>query len=441
MADQKLRYRAELDASGFNKGIEAVNSGLRRSQGGVRRQSQAFTQLAYAMDDLQYGFRGVQNNLQQIAVTAGLSGPLILGITALTIAFGVFLDKMSQTEGAAWNLRGEIKKLKGEIEGLQGQIYDDNESLEDKIIGKWDDILGKQAKYAGFILGLQNSANLAGFGGIFETLRGFFGAGDDDLFNPLKTGNEQKQKDAAAAAEKKRLSDLKKANNDYYKSFVANLNHRIALSKIYGATATEVAQEEWEAYQSIDWDRLTAEQADAVRKKLELAYAYLGVLDEVTVTAEQKGNEIGQALQSGITNALVGLGNAIGEAIIGDGDIGEKFLSILGSFMQAFGAAIVAVGVAQLKFLTDLATLNPVGVIAAGVALIAAGAVVTGLARSGPGGSKSSRSSGGGSTPSRSVTPTASRVAAQNNRLVATVKGQDLRFVLQAAGDSYSARN
>ena len=63
-----------------------------KNVGNVKRQSRSFTQLAYALDDAQYGFRGVQNNLQQIAVQSGIGGPAILGITALTIAIGYLID-------------------------------------------------------------------------------------------------------------------------------------------------------------------------------------------------------------------------------------------------------------------------------------------------------------------------------------------------------------
>ena len=88
MAQDILDVNVNANTKNFEAGMNRVQKATRRSTKSTRRQSQAFTQLAYAMDDLQYGFRGVQNNLQQIAITMGISGPLILAITAAIIAIG-----------------------------------------------------------------------------------------------------------------------------------------------------------------------------------------------------------------------------------------------------------------------------------------------------------------------------------------------------------------
>ena len=441
MAQAEFGVNIHLDGeSQFIGGMRKAQQATKKFTASARRQGQVWNNVAYALDDVQYGFRGVQNNLQQIAIQSGAGGPVVLALTAATIAFGFFLNKMADSEDAAWNLRSEISKLQGELTSLQGQLKSED-SLEDKLIKKWDTILGKQAKYAGFIMGLQNSADLAGFGGLFKAGRELFGLGDEDLIDPITEGNKQKDKDVAAAKEIANIKARKAANNEYYKSFISNLQHQIVLSKIFGATQTEVAQQEWEALQTIDRSKLTQDQIDSVQKRMEIAYAYLGVLDEVVVTAEKKGGEIGQAVQNGMQTALVGLGNAIGDALVGDGTFGEAVLKIIGGFMQTLGAAMIAVGVAQLEFLSNLATANPVGVIAAGVALVAAGAVVSGLARSGPGGNGASAGGGAGYTPAGSVTPQSIQGFGGDNRLVAEVSGQSLRFVLQGANDSYSARN
>lgn len=62
----------------------------------MRGSNQGFTQLAYAMDDMQYGFQGVQNNIQAIAVSMGASGGLVIGLTAVVIAIGLVAKKFEK---------------------------------------------------------------------------------------------------------------------------------------------------------------------------------------------------------------------------------------------------------------------------------------------------------------------------------------------------------
>ena len=148
------------------------------------------------------------------------------------------------------------------------------------------------------------------------------------------------------------------------------------------------------------------------------------------------GNEMGQALQSALHGALVGLGNAIGDAIVGDGDFGDKFLKIVGAFMQAFGAAVIGIGVTALILESALFSGQPWLAIGAGVALVAAGAVLAGISSQGVDGQ------GGGSpspVTSTTTTPTSTQGNGAGGQLVATVRGQELRFLLQGANDSYGA--
>ena len=121
----------------------------------AKKQGLAFTQLAYAMDDVQYGFRGVQNNLQQVAVMAGLGGPAILGITAALIGLNYILKdvKLSDLTGNLKDFNKELKKLESVkvIEGF-GSITKELIDLEaafqiggsnfDEWINRFSDIPG-----------------------------------------------------------------------------------------------------------------------------------------------------------------------------------------------------------------------------------------------------------------------------------------------------------
>lgn len=78
----------------------------------------AMTQVAYALDDMQYGFQGVQNNLQAMAVSMGASGPLIIGLTAVTIGIGMLYKNMQKAQKAAL----EAKKALGEKQGFLAEM-------------------------------------------------------------------------------------------------------------------------------------------------------------------------------------------------------------------------------------------------------------------------------------------------------------------------------
>ena len=174
---------------------------------------------------------------------------------------------------------------------------------------------------------------------------------------------------------------------------------------------------------------------------------YKNFLDSVKVQIKDKydkiskdGYDAAEALKAGLTTAFSDLGQAIGDAIVGDGDFGNAMLKLIGGFMQSFGAAIIAIGVSMLELEIGLASLNPALVIGGGIALVAAGAVLSGLASKGPdgkGGSSNSFSAGTATT----TTPTSIQGFAESNRLVAEVSAQGLRFVMQAGDDSYTSLN
>ena len=153
----------------------------------------------------------------------------------------------------------------------------------------------------------------------------------------------------------------------------------------------------------------------------------------------KKANEVGDALKAAAASAFSGLGTAIGEALAGSDDIGQKFLSIIGTFMVQFGSALVALGIAEAAW---IASLEPTTKIIAGAALVIAGAAISSTAKDKPG-----AVSGGGGAPrspipsSASVTPSLLQGVGTGGQLVATVRGQDLRFVLQGANDNYTALN
>jgi len=78
----------------------------------------AMTQAAYAIDDMQYGFQGVQNNIQAMAVSMGASGPLVIGLTAVTVAVGLFVKKLKKQNKAAEEAKKILKDADGTIAAM-----------------------------------------------------------------------------------------------------------------------------------------------------------------------------------------------------------------------------------------------------------------------------------------------------------------------------------
>lgn len=83
-----------------------------------KRSNMAMTQFAYALDDMQYGFQGVQNNIQAMAVSLGLNGPLIIGITAVIAGIGYFTKQMKKANKAIVEQRNALKEKQGLIAAM-----------------------------------------------------------------------------------------------------------------------------------------------------------------------------------------------------------------------------------------------------------------------------------------------------------------------------------
>lgn len=147
----------------------------------------------------------------------------------------------------------------------------------------------------------------------------------------------------------------------------------------------------------------------------ELVDSLITDFDELKLVAEIKarelGDSIGEALKSSLnslaTEAVTVLGEFLGQTLAGNEsaleNLGKGLLNAVGGFMTQFGAAMISLGIAQLA-LGEAIALGPLGAplaIAAGIALVAAGAAISSLSKkgiegSGGGGSFVSASSRGG---------------------------------------------
>ena len=117
----------------FNKstkrGVNLTNQQAKALNDKNKKVRLASTQLSYAIDDMQYGFRGVQNNIAQVALMMGAGGPLMIGITLLLVTIATLLRNKDKV----------IEKTKGMAKAM--------ESFNDKIrkgtLQKFGDEIGK----------------------------------------------------------------------------------------------------------------------------------------------------------------------------------------------------------------------------------------------------------------------------------------------------------
>ena len=452
--DLVTRFRA--DTKGFDAGVARVQKGLNRSTKSTKRQGQAFTQLAYALDDAQYGFRGVQNNIQAIAVSSGLGGPLVLGITAATVAIGYFVTKWEKASKAAKEAAELTSKALAESEGpiVKMQLYADTiknaekntfeykDALEklkklgfDPLNGSIDDFVKKKSALIR-LNAIESATTKAVSDKIAEQIKlqneidtlvkerniklkadGTLNRGTTDTGSAsgveldrieryqkrIKELNKQIEgvitTGKTAAKEIIDASDLKPEDVDTTNAEEAGKKRGMAYSHGFLAASSGIYSKVGQ--NPLDTEDLDAELAEAIDTldfaKTEEALlnasdkafgdtwrqgivdAYKKATGEAKVEIEAESNELGAALQSSLTSAFTGIGEAIGDALSGE-DIGGGFLKLLGSFMKQFGSALIAVGVAELA----LSSGNPFLMIAGGIALVAAGTLLSNAAASKP---------------------------------------------------------
>ena len=159
-------------------------------------------------------------------------------------------------------------------------------------------------------------------------------------------------------------------------------------------------------------------------------------------------NEFFQGLTTGV---IVNAFSAMGKAMVEGGNVlkaaGNAILETIATFLKEFATEIIKLAVATIAFGSLIKVIkqfiinNPILAIIGAVALIAVASAFSASAN------KSQANIGGGggggatrSTPSAtSLTPKTTQGAGGPASLVAKVRGQDLRFVLQAADNSYGA--
>ncbi len=438
MVNKKIRYDVTADTSGFVAGVNKMATAQNKANKGTRRQSQSMIQLAYAMDDAQYGFRGVQNNLQQLAVTAGLGGPAVIGITALLL---VVQQLVSRFEAAG----DGIAKIRKELVELTKVTLASDEKIirySTKVIQADERRIESLQKYLDTNTELDRitTAGVAIYKDLSGTKR-----------ESIKREIEGLQKAIAAnkayrIEARKRQKESEESGKDTAKATGKADGVAYAYGWLSGITSgissagkgsrQDIISSEIDLQSRTPY---TANEGTTVIDYQALRQGFAKFKKEAEKIKEE-GNELGAALQASLTSAFTGIGEAIGEALAGEGDIGEKFLTLLGNFMKQFGAALIAVGVSEIALQSG----NPALMIAGGVALVAAGSALSSAQANKPtlsGGSSASSLSAASVSP-RSLQGSGSmgrNVGGYSTRDGDIIPSKAIRQSMQASDRKYQA--
>ena len=481
--EQRLNIEVRLDTKGLKKGTAEYRKALLRMTkatkkanlaqsklaGGAeklrsnnRGASAAIIELGRGASDARFGFHGLGNNLERAtelmgslikkngglkgafkALGASLLGPagLVVGITVL-IAYGPAILKFFKNSfgDPAEVAKEKVMALTKELKTLRDDYFGATDTREADILRKWNEIIAAQEEYIRLLdeSSKRSPIHAPSAGGVMVANDTRATLGDQQFADLQQTINKVAAEGDKAAIEAKKIEEEKlkiyKEQLKFYKD-----RENISKNNIKSGNEQYFKDNETGLFDAFDInpnEPVVVDVSDVIVLD-ESDYDLFGEwADKEVPKIDAAANKLGQALQTAMSSAFVGLGNAIGDALVGEGDFGDKFLKIIGGFMQAFGAAIIGVGIAALTLETALFSGQPWLAIGAGVALVAAGAVLSGIASKGVDG----QGGGARSTPTATTTtPNSVQGAGGNGQLVATVRGQELRFLLQAADDSYGA--
>ena len=497
MAQQEhLNVKVTADTKQFVNGMGQVQTNMKQVTKAGGRQAQVWNNLAYALDDAQYGFRGVQNNLQAVAVSAGLTGGAIIGVTAALIAINIAWEKYAKAQREAKKEQEEYtKSLKAAQGGIaKTRLYAEVlrtakvgtdeykvalEELKKKGFDPASESLDKFLKLqeAQIILNAVEQANSGKVAGLLanriklqEKLKQLQAKGPEK-FSALGVGTggtatSQTALDAAHKAAQARITSEIQAIDTEVKTVINSGAQAVkdilgedglagfilrgkgggkkALTPAEIAENFELADELADALENLEFAEGEAAPLEAYGDALgkafvasmkhaverDLAGALGEGIDNSDAEVKTKITKTASALNAAAASAFSGLGAAIGEALAGDGNFGEKFLKVLGTFMTQFGSALVALGIAEAAWLSSF---DPGTKIAAGAALVIAGAAISASYAKKPGGTSSSGFNIG-SASGAGVSPTLTQSSQTNQFTLGEVRlrGQDLIATLQS---------
>jgi tape measure domain-containing protein len=321
------------------------------------------------------------------AFTGAMSANWVVAITGAlvlaTIAMKNWGDSASEATKRLKEQREETKRLADEKERLENPLLNQKKAAPLEGI----DLFGKGSGYDSF-----RKKGFEGGGGEFTYL------GDVNVAKEETKKKQQELTDAEKSAIKKAGLARSAAMIESYKGMQIEVNNAMRkadaqnnankfnsdLEKIYRGQADIVGT---------GWEGSTQSYAKGVQGfTSQMAIAQGKILASI----EELNLQISNALRDGLGNAIIDTFSIIGESIATNQDpfkeLGKNLLDSFGKLMKTIGALMITMGLAQFAFNVSLSTLNPIGMIAAGAVLVAAGAGISAAAKKGLKGADSSQS-------------------------------------------------
>jgi len=153
---------------------------------------------------------------------------------------------------------------------------------------------------------------------------------------------------------------------------------------------------------------------------------------------KEKTSAMDKVITDGITNLITGFAQAAGSGE----NIGAALLGGIGNTLMQLGGLLITTGLGIEAFKASLATLQGPVAIAAGVAMVAAGAAFATAAKKaggGGGGSSSSRGARSGNTSVVRPNPVRENARVRNSNLI--IPMDMMRYGMQGADNNYSGFN
>ncbi len=442
------------------------------------------------IQDAPFGIQGVANNLTQLtqnfgtlsqqsggavaalrALGSAFAGPagILFAVSAVTSLLVTFGDRLTGTTDKAKELKKELEKVNESFsaelglneaiaEGLELQGKSTAQINRDRIT-----ILNNQISSVQAILA-QNEALLTQARiqqetvTLWEGLSGFLQQGFQNAIDTIvrdlsfaasimgvlaertadATGLTERLAVFAKenADENQKIVELTTQNNQLLTQIQNIRNNILEIEK--GITAEKEAQNRASLEQiglSIQPAGLAPVGDSTISTEAPLTTAFNDISEaqaQFLADLETFNEQANQILTEGFTNTIGNIAAGIGNAIATGGNIfnaiGGALLSSVGDIMQQLGKQALLIGKTMLAI--KFSFKNPFGAIAAGAALIAAGALFKGAAGSvGQIGSGATTSGGSAGGFSGGIAPTAS-AGAGDSRVVFEIEGPKLVGVL-----------
>lgn len=129
--DDKGVEEAKQKIDSLNKSTEQLGKGSQQATRSIKHMGQGMLQVAYFMDDVQYGIKGILNNIPGLVIGFGGGAGLAGALSLATLAGAKLYEWMSSTKEKSEDLTEKIKEqaqaLKDEFGNIQREA--DNKAI------------------------------------------------------------------------------------------------------------------------------------------------------------------------------------------------------------------------------------------------------------------------------------------------------------------------